>query len=95
MILRRNGFHWPETIMLLLAAAGVALLAARGRRRAALLLGITALLHLFGNACWLLCLLPALILIAIFDAIDPERKIFRRMPPAISTAQPSDSRPKV
>lgn len=94
MILRRNGFHWPETIMLLLAAAGVTLLAVRGRRRAALLLGITTLLHLFGNACWLLCLLPALILIAIFDAIDPERKIFRRMPPAISTAQSSDSRPK-
>lgn len=81
MILRRNGFHWPEAAMLLLCAAGIAVLICRRQRRAALLLGVGTALHFSGNACWLLCLIPVTMLAGIADTVQLGRKEFRGTPP--------------
>ncbi len=81
MVLRRSGFHWPETAMLLLCAVGITVLALRRQRRAALLLGVGTALHLSGNACWLFCLIPVAILAGVNDTVRLGRKKFRGMPP--------------
>ena len=78
MILRRNGFGGAEVTLLLLAAAGTALLATRKHRRAALLLGGVTLFHLFGNACWLLCLFPVLLIIALRDMVRFRREAIQK-----------------
>ena len=62
----------------LLAAAGIALLATRKHRRAALLLGGVTLFHLFGNACWLLCLFPVLMIIALRDMVRLRREAIQK-----------------